>query len=157
MLFLSEDLERVSNNEMAIGAFSRYLYGPPNGSPTCCLGRVVFALTNGRVVGLPVAAASTSGQDASGSRLLFAPPNKRFMRARRSVLSSPNRTKRLSCVWSRSNALYCIFTWRRFVLSKQVSRESIVCLSFPHTRGCPILMTAEQRCCIRSDEPTRYS
>ena len=91
---------------------------------------------------------ATSDRETSGRRLLFAPPNKRFMSARRSILSSSIRTKRLSLVRSRTNALYSIFTWRSFVLSKKVSREFIVCLSSPMPRGCLILMTIE-RCCIR--------
>jgi hypothetical protein len=78
----------------------------------------------------------------------FAPPNKRFMSARRSILSSSIRTKRFSLVRSRTNALYSIFTWRSVVLSKNVSREFIVCLSSPMPRDCLVLMAIE-RCCTR--------
>ena len=62
------------------------------------------------------------------------------MSARRSILSSSIRTKRLSLVLWRTNALYSMFTWRSFVLSKSVSREFIVCLSSPMPRGYIVLM-----------------
>jgi hypothetical protein len=120
--------------------------GPDAGPPCAWLNQPELHRAAG-VSGCPLLSAASS-QETSGRRLLFVPPNKRFMRTWRSVLSSPIRTKRLSPVRSRTNALYSIFTWRSFVLSKKVSREFIVCLSSPMPRCCLILTTTE-RCCVR--------